>query len=54
MRKTIRHCQSRGTREIVGRSAADNEATLELARKLGFEEILLPDPSRHEVRLKLN
>jgi len=37
MRKLIRYCGDRGTRELWGSVMADNEAMLHLARRLGFK-----------------
>ena len=37
MRKLIRYCRERGTRELWGDVMADNEAMLHLARTLGFK-----------------
>ena len=36
MRKLIRYCRERGTRELWGSVLAENEAMLHLARSLGF------------------
>jgi acetyltransferase len=54
MQKMIRYCASRGTQEIVGEVLADNQAMLNLTRKLGFTVRALPETDRCEVRLKLN
>jgi len=53
MNKMIGYCKSRGTGEIVGRVLADNQAMLELARKLGFVARPLPESGRCEIRLSL-
>ena len=54
MQKMIRYCASRGTQEIVGEVLADNQAMLNLTRKLGFTIRALPKTDRCEVRLRLN
>jgi len=53
MQKMIRYCKSRGTQEIVGEVLAENQAMLNLTRKLGFEVRPLPGTDRCEVRLRL-
>ncbi len=53
LKKMIRYCRSRGTRELVGQVLRDNVAMLELTQKLGFEAQELPDLGRYEVRLRL-
>ena len=53
MKKIIRYCKSRGTPEIVGQVLSDNEAMLNLTRRLGFDVRPLPNTDRCEVRLKI-
>ncbi|UCE59237.1 MAG: bifunctional acetate--CoA ligase family protein/GNAT family N-acetyltransferase [Phycisphaerales bacterium] len=53
MNKIIAYCRTRGTPEIVGQVLADNEAMLNLTRRLGFDIKPLPDTGRCEVTLKL-
>jgi acetyltransferase len=53
MQKMIRYCQSRGTQEIVGEVLAENQAMLDLARRLGFTVRPLPEKGRCEVRMRL-
>ncbi len=53
MQKMIRYCQTRGLHEIVGEVLADNQAMLNLARRLGFVARSLPEKGRCEVRLRL-
>lgn len=54
MQKMIGYCRGRGTGEIVGEVLADNQAMLNLARKLGFAVQPLPETGRCQVRLKLS
>ena len=55
MRKMVRYCRSRGTRQIVGRVRHDNKAMFELIRSLGFESNsrVLVDENIMEVVLDL-
>jgi acetyltransferase len=53
MKKMIAYCRSRGTEEIVGQVLADNQAMLNLIRKLGFAVRPLPQTDRCEVKLEL-
>jgi acetyltransferase len=53
MQKMIGYCKSRGVQEIVGEVLPDNEAMLNLARRLGFIVRSLPEKGRCEVRLHL-
>ena len=53
MKKIIRYCKGRGTPEIVGQVLSDNEAMLNLTRRLGFDVRPLPNTDRCEVRLKI-
>jgi acetyltransferase len=53
MNKMIGYCRSRGTGELAGRVLADNEAMLQLTKKLGFTARPLPESGRCEVRLRL-
>jgi acetyltransferase len=53
MRKMIGYCRNRGIGEIVGQVLAENEAMLNLTRKLGFEARELLESGRCEIRLNL-
>lgn len=53
MRKMVRYCRDRGTREMIGDVLRENDAILELTRSLGFTPVGSPEQGVARVRLEL-